>query len=187
MIEINKIEEWISSDNTRKIQYIILFFIFMMALSNHVFDHLFGCSLKIITKNIYVRHGISLLFLYLLIDVNLENGENVINPFLSFVLSFFIYLLAIILLHSNQLYIGFILCIIIFLIILDKYKKYLEQYIQDQEQKQEQLDIIYKTNNVFVILMILSIIIGSLSSFNIRSFQETFSNSKKTFTTCEKI
>ena len=107
MIEYNKIEEWVSRNNTKKIQYVLLFFIFMMALSNQVFDHLFGCSLKSFTKNIYVRHAISLLFLYLIIDFNLEITEQptTMNPLLSFMLSIFIYTLALILLHSHQLYI----------------------------------------------------------------------------------
>lgn len=187
MIEYNKIEEWISSDNTKKIQYVILFFIFMMALSNHVFDYLFGCSLKKLTKNIYVRHCVSFLFLYLLMDVNIDKTENMINPLLSFVLSAFIYALALILLHSHQLYIGFIICIVFFLILLDKYKVYLEQSVQDQELKQDHLDMIYKTNNVFIILMVLSIVIGSLSSFDAMSFRKTFSEPNKTFKTCEKI
>jgi hypothetical protein len=120
-------------------------------------------------------------------DVNIDKTENMINPLLSFVLSAFIYALALILLHSHQLYIGFILCIVFFLILLDKYKVYLEQSVQDQELKQDHLDMIYKTNNVFIILMVLSIVIGSLSSFDAMSFRKTFSEPNKTFKTCEKI
>ena len=188
MIEYNKIEEWVSRNNTKKIQYVLLFFIFMMALSNQVFDHLFGCSLKSFTKNIYIRHAISLLFLYLIIDFNLEITEQptTMNPLLSFVLSIFIYTLALILLHSHQLYIGFILCIIFFLLLLEKYKSYLEQSVQDQELKQEQLNMIYKTNNVFIVLMILSIVIGSPRSFDIESFRKTMLQENK-WKNCEKI
>ena len=84
------------------------------------------------------------------------------------------YALVFILLHSNQLYILFILALVLFLILLDKYKKYLEYSVQDQEVRQEQLNLIYKTNNVFIILMILTIIIGSISSFDVHSVRKTW-------------
>ena len=165
------VEEWISFDNTKKIQYVLLFFIFLLALSYNVFDRLFGDSLKEITKNIYVRHSIGLLFLYLLVDLNLDKIESSMNPIASFVVSIFIYFLVFILLHSHYLFIVFIVALVLFLIVLDKYKKYLQQSVQDQEIMQEHLDLIYKTNNVFVILMILTIIIGSISSFDSKSIK----------------
>lgn len=173
MIEYPNLEEWISNDNTKKIQYILLFFIFILSLSNHVFDQLFGCSLRNITQQAYVRHAIGILFLYLLMDINVDN-ESVMNPLLSFGWSIFMYALVFILLHSNQLYILFILALVLFLILLDKYKKYLEYSVQDQEVRQEQLNLIYKTNNVFIILMILTIIIGSISSFDVHSVRKTW-------------
>jgi hypothetical protein len=165
------VEEWISFDNTKKIQYVLLFFIFLLALSYNVFDRLFGDSLKEITKNIYVRHSIGLLFLYLLVDLNLDKIESSMNPIASFFVSIFIYFLVFILLHSHYLFIVFIVALVLFLIVLDKYKKYLQQSVQDQEIMQEHLDLIYKTNNVFVILMILTIIIGSISSFDSKSIK----------------
>ena len=174
MIEYNKVEEWISSDNTKKIQYVLLFFIFMLALSHQMFDHLFGDALKSFTKHVYVRHCVSLLFLYLLVDINTDNKETPVNPLISFIATLFIYCLAFILLHSNQLYIIFILSLVFFLILLDKYKKFIEQSVQDQESRKDSINLIYKTNNVFVILMILTIIIGSLSSFDKESFMKTW-------------
>lgn len=177
------IEEWISNDNTKKIQYILLFFIFLLSLSNHVFDQLFGCSLKRIAQQVYVRHAIGVLFLYLLVDLNIDN-ETTMNPLVSFGYSLFMYALVLILLHSHQLYILFILALVFFLILLDKYKKYLEHSVQDQEVKQEHLNLIYKTNNVFIILMILTIIIGSLSSFDVHSFRKTWAKAQSIKNTC---
>lgn len=164
-IEMEQFALWISSDNTKKVQYIMLFFIFIFALSHHMFDNLLGCTLREFTKNIYVRHFTSILFLFLLVDVNFDNQEKPISPLTSLAVSGFLYLMGIILMKSNQIYILFILGLTLFLIVLEKYKKYIEQSIQDQEVKQDQLDFIFKTNNVSVILMILAVIIGSLTSF----------------------
>ncbi len=168
------IQQWLSNDNTKKIQYILLFFIFLFALSHKMFDNLFGCSLDKLSKNIYLRHGISILFLFLIIDINIDSQVDFINPFYSFICSFFLYFTTIILLHSNQIYIFFILSLIFLIIILNKYKKYLSQSLQDEELKQDKLEIIYKTNNVIVILMFLSIFIGSMTSFKISSFSNIF-------------
>ena len=168
------IQQWLSNDNTKKIQYILLFFIFLFALSHKMFDNLLGCSLNNISINIYLRHAISILFLFLVVDMNIDEYVHFINPFYSFVFSVFLYFITILLLHSNQIYIFFILSIVFLIIIINKYKKYLSQSLQDEELKQDQLEIIYKSNNVLVILMILSILIGSITSFKFSSFYNIF-------------
>ena len=60
----------IKTDNMNKIKHVILFFIFMMALSQNLFKNLFGCNLKKLISNTYIKHAISILFLFLLIDMN---------------------------------------------------------------------------------------------------------------------
>ena len=168
------IEKWLLNDNTKKIQYILLFFIFLFALSHKMFHNLFGCSLHKISKNIYLRHFISILFLFLIIDINIDSASNFINPIYSFILSIFIYFSTILLLYSNQIYIFFIISIIFLIILLNKYKKYLIFSLQDEEIRQDLLEIIYKTNNLFIILIFLTIFIGFITSFRFKSFYNIF-------------
>lgn len=165
MLELKDIESWISKDHSKKIQHILMFFIFIIGLSYNMFQNIFGCSLQKVFSNVYIRHAIVLLFLYLLLDTNLDSKETSVHPFLSFLISFIIYVLGFILLHSNQFYILFIIGLIGFLFLINKYKKYVELSIQDQEIKQQRINFIYKTNNVTIIMMILTITIGSLTSF----------------------
>lgn len=181
MFNIDLLEKWISGDNTKKIQHILLFFLFLIALSYRVFDHLFGCNIESFIKNIYIRHLITILFLYLVVDMNIDDSITPINPVLSFVFTLFLYFLAILLLHSNQLFIFFILILVFLILLLNKIKAYLNIVIMDQEIKQEKYDVIFKSNNVFVILIILTIIIGSLSSFNYRKLRTLFHD-----TSCKK-
>ena len=181
MLNIERVENWISGDYSKKIQHILLFFLFLLALSHRVFDHLFGCNIESFFKNIYIRHLITVLFLYLVVDMNIDNTTTPMNPVLSFVFTLFLYFLAILLLHSNQVFVFFILILVFLILLLNKFKAYLNIVIMDQEIKQEKYDIIFKSNNVFVILIILTIIIGSLSSFDYRKLRSLFHN-----TSCKK-
>ena len=164
----------IKNDNMNKIKHVILFFIFMMALSQNLFKNLFGCNLKELINNIYIKHAISLLFLFLLVDINSDGSENKSNPLSSLLYSGIIYVLVFLLLHSNKIYITFITIIIVILIVLDKFKSYYQNTINDQEDLQSRLEMIYKTTNVFVIIIILTIIIGTLTSLDIKSLKNTF-------------
>ena len=172
--DANEILNLIKNDNTSKINYVILFFIFMIALSQNLFKNLFGCNLQKIIKNRYSKHVVTLLFLFLLIDINLDNIENRTNPLISLLYSLIIYVLVFLLLHSNKIYITFISIIILVLIVLDKFKSYYQSVINDQEELQGKLDLIYKTSNVFVIIIILTVVIGTLTSLNIKDLKKTF-------------
>jgi len=167
--------KFIKSDNTDKVKYIILFFVFMIGLSQNMFKNLFGCGLQNMFQKNYSKHLVSVLFLFLLIDLNTENIENTANPLLSLFYSIIIYILVFLLLHSNKIYIIFITIIIFVLIILDKFKSYYQNTINDQEELQEKLDLIFKTNNVFVIIIILTIVIGTLTSLNAKKLKQTLS------------
>ena len=80
---------FVKNDNTNKTKYVILFFVFMIALSQNLFKNLFGCNLQKIIKNNYTKHVISLLFLFLLVDINIDtNIEYKSNPLISLVFSF---------------------------------------------------------------------------------------------------
>lgn len=181
MLNIERVENWISGDYSKKIQHILLFFLFLLALSHRVFDHLFGCNIESFIKNIYIRHLITVLFLYLVVDMNIDNTTTPMNPVLSFVFTLFLYFLAILLLHSNQVFVFFILILVFLILLLNKFKAYLNIVTMDQEIKQEKYEIIFKSNNVFVILIILTIIIGSLSSFDSRKLRSLFHD-----TSCKK-
>ena len=163
----------IKNDNTNKIKYIILFFIFIIGLSQNLFSNIFGCNLQKIIKNNLTKHIVSLLFLFLLVDINSEGGEIKSNPLISLLYSCIIYSLVFLLLHSNKIYITFIIIIIFVLIVLDKFKSYYQNTINDQEELQGKLDLIYKTTNVFCIIIILSIIIGTLTSLDRPSLKNT--------------
>lgn len=173
------IEKFISSDNTQKVKYVILFFIFFIALSQNLFKNLFGCKLNEYLHNVYVRHMISILFLFLLIDLNfnghVEKSKSFMsyNPIFSLLYTILIYSLVFMLLHCNKVYIVFIGLLIFTLIILDRLKQYYELNINDQEVLQESLGFLYKMNNVFVIIIVLTIIIGTLSSLNVREMMDT--------------
>ena len=178
------IQNLISSDNTKKINYIILFFIFFIALSQNSFKNLFGCKLNSFFKNIYFKHLISILFLFLLIDVNLnpQNKNSAFkshNPLLSLLYTMIVYSLVFLLLHCNRIYILFISLIIFILILLDRIKQYYEFNISDQEILQQHLGFLYKMNNVFVIIIILTIIIGTLTSLNLKELYSTFLQNSK--------
>jgi hypothetical protein len=183
MFDYNQIEELFSSDNTKKIKYIILFFITILALSHNMFSNIFGCNIKMLLNTSYTRHIIVLLFLYLLMDLNINDSSTYVNPLLTLVYSVLVYLLAMLLMHSNQIYIIFIISIIVLLLVLDKFKKYFENTINDQEILQTKLGIIYKTNNVFVVIMILTIIIGSMTSLNSKTLRHFFLDNIKS---CDK-
>ena len=171
--------KFIKNDNTNKINYVILFFIFMIGLSQNMFKNMFGCNLQKTFRSIYAKHLVCLLFLFLLIDMNTDNIKNTANPLMSLLYSITIYVLVFLLLHSNKIYITFISIIIIVLIVLDKFKNYYQNNIHDQEDLQSILDLIYKTNNVFVIIIILTIIIGTLTSLDMDGLKKTLSGKTK--------
>ena len=174
MFDYNQIEELFSIDNTKKIKYIILFFITILALSHNMFSNIFGCNIKMLMNTAYTRHIVVLLFLYLLMDLNIGDSPTHTNPLLTLLYSIIVYMLAMLLMHSNQIYIIFIISIVILLLVLDKFKKYFENTINDQEILQTKLGLIYKTNNMFVVIMILTIIIGSLTSLNLNTLRHFF-------------
>lgn len=179
MTEYNTLFELIKNDNTNKIKYVILFFVFFIGLSQNLFHNLFGCHVQKLIKQKYVKHIVSILFLFLLMDINAESVDTFVNPLYNLIYTLLIYGLAFLLLHSNKIYFTFIAIIIFILIILDKFKSYYENTIHDQEELQQKLDLIYKTNNVFAIIIILTIIIGTLTSLNKDSLRKTlFGNFK---------
>lgn len=176
MSETNLISKLIDGDNTVKINYIILFFIFIIGLSNNVFRNMFGDQMKEHLKSGYVKHFISILFLFLLLDINTTNNKNVFNPLTNLLISFIIYVLVLLLTHSNQLYIACIMIILVILVVLGKFKSYYENSVNDQEILQGKLDLIYKTNNVFIIIIILIISIGSLTSLDLNALKKSIMN-----------
>ncbi len=165
----------ISNNNTEKIKYIIIFFILIISLSNNLFLNIFGCN-NIIKKK-YIKHFITIFFLYLLFDINI-NTENVINPLLNLFYTLIIYIFVIMLFQTNKFYITLVFIILLLLLILDKFKIYYSSIIKDQEKLQETLELIYKTNNIFIILIILIGVIGLISSFNYTNFKNTFTDKK---------
>lgn len=171
------IVDFISKDNTNHIKHIILFFIFMIALSNNLFTNIFGCNISKLIKNIYTKHFIGILFLYLLFDLNIQ-PEIVINPLLNFFYAFITYTLVILLLHTNKLYINLIIMIVVLLIVMDKFKIYFQSSIKDQELLQNKLNFIYKGNNVFVIIILLIIIIAMLTSLKLDNLKNTLIGKK---------
>lgn len=179
---IDNVIKFIKTDNTNKINYVILFFIFMIGLSQNMFKNMFGCRIQKMIQSNYVKHLVSLLFLFLLVDMNTNNvGDNQsANPLFSLLYTAIIYVLVFLLLHSNRIYITFISIIIFVLIILDKFKSYYQNSINDQEELQGKLELIYKTNNVFVIIIILTIIIGTLTSLDMSDLQKTIYGKTKT-------
>lgn len=167
----------ISKDNTIHIKLVILFFIFMISLSSNIFKNMFGCKTNVLIKNVYTKHLVGVLFLYLLFDLNIQ-PEVVINPLLNLFYTVVIYLLVILLLHTNKLYINLIMMIILLLIVMDKFKIYFKSSIKDQELLQNKLNFIYKGYNVFVVLIILIIIIGILTSLKIDNLKNTLIGKK---------
>lgn len=178
------LENMISTDNTQKVKYVVLFFVFFIALSQNIFQNLFGCRLNEFVNNIYIRHLVCILFLFLLIDVNLapETKNDPMkkhNPILSVFYTISIYVLVFLLLHCNKIYVLFAILIVSCLVILDRIKEYYVSNISDQEILQEHLGFIFKMNNVFVIIMVLTIIIGTISSLDVNELMKTLKNHVK--------
>jgi len=177
MSENSFITGFISVDNTVKINYVILFFIFVIGLSNNVFRNIFGQQIKKQLNSGYVKHSICIFFLFLLLDINTANGSAaVLNPLFNVIISCIIYLLVLLLMHSNELYISLIMVILLILVVMHKFKSHFENSINDQEVLQGKLDMIYKTNNVFVVIIILIIVIGSLTSLDMKALKNTIMN-----------
>ena len=80
--------------------------------------------------------------------------------------------------QTNRFYINLVFVMLLLLLILDKFKIYYSSTIKDQENLQEKLQFIYKTNNIFIILIILMVVIGVISSFNYTNFKNTFTDKK---------
>ena len=180
----NFLEDLISSDNTQKVKYVILFFIFFIALSQNMFQNLFGCKLNEFVNHIYIRHVICILFLFLLIDVNLvpeakTDPMKKHNPLKSLFYTISIYVLVFLLLHCNKIYVMFTALIVFALVILDRTKEYYIANIADQEILQDRLGFLFKMNNVFVIIMVLTIIIGTTSSLKLSDLMNTLKYSVK--------
>ena len=178
------LQSFISRNNIEKVKYVILFFVFFIALSQNMFHDLFGCHLKHYMNNVYVKHLVSILFLFLLIDLNISSQDSNSpllshNPLWSVLYTLVVYALVFLLLHCNKVYILFISLVIFFLILIDRMKQYYEFNISDQEILQERLGFLYKMNNVFVIIIILTIIIGTLSSLNKKALMNTIYYSKQ--------
>ena len=129
---------------------------------------------------------IFILFLFILVDLNVpiqqESGEGIIlqTPIISLLYSLLIYVLVFLLLHTNKIYVLFISVLVVSLIILDKIKKTSEITIKDQELLQERLYFIFRLNNIFVIIIVLTIIIGTLSTLNVKELYRTVTTMKKT-------
>ena len=173
MLEYNTVTKLINGDNTNRINYVIIFFIAMIGLSQNIFFNIFGSQPRKIFKRAYIKHFVSVFFLFLLLDLTSGVGKDAANPLVNLFYSIVLYLLVFLLMHSNKIYIAFISIIMVILIVLDKFKGHFENTIDDQEVLQGKLDLIYKTNNVFVIIAILTIVIGSLTSLDIKSLRKT--------------
>ncbi len=165
----------ISKNNTENIKYITIFLILVISFSSNLFLNIFGCNN--IIKNKYIKHFITIFFLYLLFDINV-NTENVINPLFNLFYTLIIYIIVIMLFQTNRFYINLVFVMLLLLLILDKFKIYYSSTIKDQENLQEKLQFIYKTNNIFIILIILMVVIGVISSFNYTNFKNTFTDKK---------
>jgi energy-converting hydrogenase Eha subunit E len=167
----------LSNDNTRNIKYTMVFFLFFVGLSQNVFENLFGCKIKEILKSNILRHLICFTFLFFLYDygatLSVEDGGTRPNPIKNLGVSAIIYSLVFLLFQTNIFYIYFMSIIVIIFIILDKIKAYYVHSVNDQEILQDNLGFLFKLNNVLVIIAILTIIIGTLTSSNLKNVLNT--------------
>lgn len=170
----------ISNDNTRHIKYVLIFFLFFIALSQNMFRNIFGCNVSKLVNNNVIRHLICFTFLFLLLDFDpVKTDETTRNPITTLGYSTIIYSFVFLLLQTSMFYIYFISVIVLIFIILDKVKNYYVHKIKDQEILQEQLGFLYKLNNVLVIISILTIIIGFLTSPKLSNVYNNFVNTPK--------
>ena len=180
--DLNDIANLLSNDNTRPIKFTLVFFLFFIGISQNLFQNLFGCNVKKLLKNNLVRHFVCLLFLFLLLDyitgLNVDNA-NIPNPFMNLLYSVGIYGLVILLFQTNVFYIYFISILAIVLLVLDKVKNYYQFSVKDQEILQQHLSFIYKLNNVLVIIGILTIVIGVLTTAKVGNLYNLLINNNK--------
>lgn len=151
----------LSNDNTKQIGFSIVFFLFFIGISMNLFKDVFGCELNSIFKHKAIKHTILILFLFMIFQ---HNGQEKSNPLHHLLLSFIIYVVVLILSYTNVFYIYFVSIIVIFLFFIEYIKSYYLYKITDQEVLQEKLDFIYKLDNVLLIIIILTIIIGFTTS-----------------------
>lgn len=173
----------ISNDNTRNIKYTLVFFLFFVALSQNIFENLFGCQVKTLLKSIWLRHLFCLFFLFVILDygstLNVDDTNPRPNPIHNVGYSVLVYSLILLLLQTNIFYIYFMSIVVIIFIVLDKLKSYYVHSIRDQEILQDRLGFLYKLNNVLLIISILTIIIGTLTSTKTNPFKKIFSMKQK--------
>ena len=174
----------LSNDNTRNIKYTLVFFLFFVGLSQNVFENLFGCKVRELLKSNILRHLICFIFLFFIYDygatLSVEDGGTRPNPLRNLGVSALIYSLVFLLFQTNIFYIYFMSVIVLIFIILDKVKAYYVHSVNDQEILQDNLGFLYKLNNVLVIIAILTIIIGTLTSTKLKSVYETLFYKRKT-------
>ena len=162
-----KIIDLFNKDYSFLVIIIIIMFFILFGLSQNIFLNLFGCNIRFLFKTPIVRHLLVIIMFFLILDFGINYGEILkINPLISFAISIGIYLLLYSLSHMNTFFILFV-CILLFLIlILTKVNKYYENSITDQEILRGKTDFIYKFHNVLVIIIVLSIVIGLITSTN---------------------
>ena len=163
---ITNISSFFKEDNTNLIILTSSIFLLYLSLSTGFLTPLLGCQIFRLTKNnIYFRHLILLLFIYFIFDIT-ATFQNYVNPLYTFFLAFCIYVLFILFSKMTLFYTLLVLGLIVIIAIINKFKRYYNHELSDNEKKlQSSLEYLNNIENIFIILIMISILIGSITYY----------------------
>ena len=157
-----KIKTFFKNDNTDLIILTTSIFLIYLSLSTGFLTSLLGCQIYRFThNNIYFRHFILILFIYFAFDITTKYNEF-LHPSITFMLSLCIYILFILFSKMTLLHTIFVLFLIVLIAVINKFKRYYNYALSDNEKKlQNSILILNEVENLIIILILFSILIGA--------------------------
>ena len=158
----SKIRRYFKNDNSDLIILTVSIFLIYLSLSTGFLSSLLGCQIYRFTNNsIYFRHFILVLFIYFAFDITSKFNEF-LHPLITFVLSICIYILFILFSKMTLFYTMLVLFLIIFIAVINKFKRYYNHTLSDDEKKlKDSIVVLNEIENLIIILIFFSVLIGS--------------------------
>ena len=124
----------------------------VILLSAGFIDELVGCSaLKILTKNMYVKHLILILVIYVSIDLNKDDKVSPLDNFKDVLLLYGFYLMLI---RLDRRFTIFVAGLLLITYLVNNYNKYYQLNDMDKENKMTAKALKYLEKGIIVIVII---------------------------------
>ena len=148
----SKIKSYFKNDTDLIILTVSIFLIYL-SLSTGFLSSLLGCQIyRFTNNNMYFRHFILILFIYFAFDITSKFNEF-LHPLITFVLSICIYILFILFSKMTLFYTILVLFLIIFIAIINKFKRYYNHTLSDDEKKlKDSIVILNEIENLIILL-----------------------------------